>query len=80
MSLTVNYGAGFGVHGVGHAEVNRIHVDLLGQLVEQALEGEAGLQHAVDAHGAERRPVGVHPPLRVSVVGDVVQGRDTKPA
>ena len=58
--------AGVGVHGVGQAEVDGVHADPLGQHVEQALEGEARLRHAVAAHGAAGRLVGVHPPAASS--------------
>jgi len=71
-------GAGVGIHGVGHAEVDGVHVDPLGQRVEQALKGEPRLRYAVAAHGPAGRAVGIHPPAAVAVIGDVVQGRDHK--
>ena len=69
-------GAGVGVHGVDHADVDRVHADLFGEHVEPALEGESRLRHAMPAHRPARRSVRVHPPPVVTVVGNVVERRD----
>ena len=57
-------------HGVAAAELDGVQLQSLGQLVEGALEGEAGLHRAVAALGAAAGLVGVDPAAAVAVAGE----------
>src|SRR5207245_5003347 len=66
------HGPRVGLDEIAPLELHRVEPDVLGDLFQVQLEGEARLWRAVTALGTARRLVGEHPAALESVRGDVV--------